>query len=278
MPDVLSRWAYPAAHAAPDVSIMSSEEDVAGLEADEREERLWADSQMARGISAEFCQQYGIWYRQFRHVFAAHDCLHPRTSSAPSVCCAVHRVHQEEPNSSEIEDSWLRNLRDRFAVPSRMCRIQKKQVKAMYRNLREQDWSHQRLLSAYACVSDALWANAQHFDGPLSPDLTQVRNLIVAPAVSVLFSDWTAEYQSDPYWSGVHVALRHDDPAVQPPAALESFGLYKRRISYKGKYAFPASLIQQIILACHSYVHGCFEKTLRLVDRKFHFNGLTKAA
>ena len=63
----------------------------------------------------------------------------------------------------------------------------------MYRNFREQDWSHQGLLSAYACVSDALWANAQPFEGPLPPDLTQVRKLTVPPEVSVLFSDWTAE-------------------------------------------------------------------------------------
>ena len=173
MPDVLSRWAYPAAHAAPDVSIMGSKEDVAGWEADEREERLWADSKMARGISAEFCQQYGTWYRQVRHAFPAHDCLHPRTSSAPSVCCALQRVHQEERISSDIQDSRLRNLRDRFAAPSCMCGSQKKQVKAMYRNLREQDWSHQGLLSAYACVSDALWANTPPFEGPLSPDLTR---------------------------------------------------------------------------------------------------------
>ena len=127
VPDVLSRWAYPAAHAAPDVSIMGSKEDVAGWEADEREERLWADTQMARGISAEFCQQYGIWYRQFRHAFPAHDCLHPRTFSAQF---ALHRVHQEERISSDIQESWLRNLRDRFAVPSRMCRSQKKTGKS----------------------------------------------------------------------------------------------------------------------------------------------------
>ena len=85
VPDVMSRWAYPAAHAAPDVSIIGSKDDVEGWEADEREERLWADSQMARGISAEFCQHSGAWYGQFRHAFPAHDCLRPRTSSAPSV-------------------------------------------------------------------------------------------------------------------------------------------------------------------------------------------------
>ena len=107
VPDVLSRWAHPAAHAAPDVSIMGSKEDVAGSEADERKERLWADSQMARGISAEFCQQYGTWYGQFRHAFPTHDYLHARTSSAPSICCALHRGHQEERISIYIQDSRL---------------------------------------------------------------------------------------------------------------------------------------------------------------------------
>ena len=60
-------------------------------------------------------------------------------------------------------------------------------------------------------------------------------------------------------WSGVYAALRQDDQAVRPPAVLESFGLYKRRSRYKGKFAVPASLIQRVILASHSYVHGCVE-------------------
>ena len=108
-------------------------------------------------------------------------------------------------------------------------------------------------------------------------ELLQLRNLPLPPEINILFSDWTAAYQADPYWSGVHAALRQDDPAVRPPAALESFGLYKRRIRFRRNYAVPASLIQQVILACHSYGHSGIEKTLLMVDRKFCFHGLTKA-
>ena len=42
-------------------------------------------------------------------------------------------------------------------------------------------------------------------------------------------------------------------------------------------HTLPASLIQQVILAYHSYVHNGIEKTLLMVDRKFCFHGLTKA-
>ena len=64
---------------------------------------------------------------------------------------------------------------------------------------------------------------------------------------------------------------------MHPTAALESLGLYKRRIRFRGNYAVPASLIQHVILACHSYVHSGIEKTLLMVDWKFCFHGLTKA-
>ena len=64
---------------------------------------------------------------------------------------------------------------------------------------------------------------------------------------------------------------------MRPPAALESFGLYKGRIRFRGKYAVPASLIQQVLLACHSYVHDGIEKTLLMGDSKFIFYRLTEA-
>ena len=110
----------------------------------------------------------------------------------------------------------------------------------------------------------------------MPPELVQLRNLTLPPENNILFSDWTAEYQADPYWSGVNDALRQEDPAVRPPAAFESFGLYNRRIRFRGKFAVPASLIQQIVLACHSYVPLALKRRL-MVDRKFCCHGLTKA-
>ena len=59
VPDVMSRWAYPAAHAARNVSIMGSQADVEGWEADDQEERSWADSQVARKIPPDFVRAYG---------------------------------------------------------------------------------------------------------------------------------------------------------------------------------------------------------------------------
>ena len=64
---------------------------------------------------------------------------------------------------------------------------------------------------------------------------------------------------------------------MRPPAALESFRLYKRCIRLRGKYAVPASLIQQVILVCHSYVHSGIEKTLPMVDCNLCFHDLAKA-
>ena len=65
VPDVMSRRAYPAAHAAPDVSIMRSQADVEGWEADDRKERNWADSQVA----ATFLQSTS------RHIVPGTDSL-----------------------------------------------------------------------------------------------------------------------------------------------------------------------------------------------------------
>ena len=46
VPDILSCWSYPAHEAAPDVSIHGTEEDLAGWERDELEEKEWADSEL----------------------------------------------------------------------------------------------------------------------------------------------------------------------------------------------------------------------------------------
>ena len=61
VPDVMSRWAYLAALAAPDVFIMGSQADVEGWEAANREERKRADSQVARVIPLEFVCTYSAW-------------------------------------------------------------------------------------------------------------------------------------------------------------------------------------------------------------------------
>ena len=275
VPDVMSRWAYPAAHAAPDVSIMGSQADVEGWEADDREERSWADSQVAREIPPEFVRAYSAWYRQFAGVCPARERV--RLASAVPDFPSLRRIYEEEQSSGEIHQSRVRNLQHRFSVPSRPHRSQKRQLKTMYKNYDEQDWSYQGLVPAYACISDSLWASSEPLTGSVPSELVQLRSLTLPPEINVLFSDWTAEYQADPYWSGVYAALRQDDPAVRPPAALERFGLYKRRIRFRGKYAVPASLIQRVILACHLYVHSGIEKTLLMVDRKFCFHGLTKA-
>ena len=183
----------------------------------------------------------------------------------------------EDEQSREGHESRLRTLRHRFDFPSRMCRSQKKTVRTLFRNPSEQDWSHQGLIPAYACVSDSLWEGLEPLTGALSPDLTPVRNLEVPPEVNVLSTDWTAEYKGDPYWSGVYAALRQDDPSVRPPAALEDFGLHRHRIRFERKQAVPKGLLQQVILACHPYVPGGFDKTLLMVDRKFYFHGLSRA-
>ena len=200
-----------------------------------------------------------------------------RLSSVVPDFPSLRRIYEEEQSSGEIHQSRVWNLRHRFTVPSRPHRSQKRQLRTMCKNYDEQDWSYQGLVPAYTCISDLLWASSEPLTGSVPSELVQLRNLTLPPEIYVLFSDWTAEYQADPYWSAIYAALRQDDPALGPPAALEIFGLYKRRIRFRGKYAVPASLIQQVILACHSYVHSGIEKTLLMVDRKFCFHGLTKA-
>ena len=254
---------------------MGSQADVEGWEADDREERSWADSQVAREIPPDLVRAYGAWYRQFAGVCPARERV--RLWSVVPDFPSLRRIYEEEQSSGEIHHSRVRNFQHRLSVPSRPHRGQKRQLTTMYKNYDEQDWSYQGLVPAYACISDSLWASSEPLTGSVPSELVQLRNLTLPPEINVLFSDWTAEYQADPYWSGVYAALRQNDPAVRPPAALESFGLYKRRIGFRGKYAVPASLIQQVILACHSYVHSGFEKTLLMVDRKFCFHGLTKA-
>ena len=217
---------------------------------------------------------YGTWYRQFQAITSAG---HEQSPSQPADFSRLCRMTLEDEQSRKVHESRLRALRHRFDFPSRMCRSQKKTVRTLFRNLSEQDWSHQGLIPAYACVSDSLWEGLEPLTGALSPNFTRVRSLTVPPEVNVLFTDWTAEYKADPYWSGVYAALRQDDPSVRPPAALEDFGLYRHRIRFKGKHAVPRGLLQQVILACHSYVHGGFDKTLLMVDRKFYFHGLSRA-
>ena len=221
VPNVMSRWAYPAAHAASDVSIMGSQADGEGWEADDREERSWADSQVAREIPLEFVRAYSAWYRQLAGVGAARDRV--RLSSVVPDCPSLRRVYEEEQSSGEIHQSRTRNLQHRFSVPSRPHRSQTRQLRTMYKNYDEQDWSYQGLVPAYACMSDSLWASSEPLTGSVPSELVQLRNLTLPPEINVLFSDWTAEYQADPYWSAVYAALRQDDPAVCPPAALESF-------------------------------------------------------
>ena len=77
--------------------------------------------------------------------------------------------------------------------------------------------------------------------GAVPSELVQLRNLTLPPEINVLSLDCTAEYQADPYWSGVYAALRQNDPAVCPPDALESFGWYKREV-YSPSVSDPAGV------------------------------------
>ena len=112
VPGVMSRWVYPVAHAAPDVSIMGSQADVEGWEADDREERSWADSQVAREIPPHFVRAYGAWYRQFAGVCPARErvCLSSVVSDFPS----VRRIYEEEQSSGEIHQSPVQNCNTGF--------------------------------------------------------------------------------------------------------------------------------------------------------------------
>ena len=249
--------------------------DVEGWEADDREKWSWADSQVAPEIPPEFVRAFCAWYRQFARVCLARERM--RLSSVVPDLPSLRRIYEGEQSSGEIHQGRVPNLRHRISVPSRLHRSQKRQLRSMYKNYDEQDWSYLGLVPAYACISDSLWASSEPLTGSLPSDLVQLCNLTLPPEINVLFSDCSAECQADPYWSGVSAAVRQDDPAVRPPAALERFRLHKRRMRFRGKYAVPASLIQQVILACHWYVHSGIERTLLMVDRKFCFHGLTKA-
>ena len=57
VPDILSRWSYPAHQAAPDVSIHGCETDVLGWEQDEQEVKAWADSEL------QFSRRVRRWVR-----------------------------------------------------------------------------------------------------------------------------------------------------------------------------------------------------------------------
>ena len=57
VPDILSRWSYPAHQVAPDVSIHGCETDVLGWEQDEQEVKAWADSEL------QFSRRVRRWVR-----------------------------------------------------------------------------------------------------------------------------------------------------------------------------------------------------------------------
>ena len=97
IPDVMSRWAYPAAHAVNNVSILGSQADVEGWEADDQEERKLADSQVARKIPPEFVQAYSAWYRQFAGVCPARERV--RLLSVIPVFPSLRSIYEEEQSS-----------------------------------------------------------------------------------------------------------------------------------------------------------------------------------
>ena len=131
VPDVMSRPAFPAAHAAPDVSIMGSQADLEWWETGDKEERQWADSQVARDIPPEFVRTYGACCRQFASVCSARDQL--QLSSVVSDFPSPRRIYEEEQSCEEIHQRLMRNLKDRFSVPSRPHRSQKRQLRTCAR-------------------------------------------------------------------------------------------------------------------------------------------------
>ena len=137
VPDVMSRWAYPAAHAAPNVSIMGSQADVEGWEADDKKKRQWADSQVAWDIPPDSVRTYGARYRRFASVCSARE--HEHLSSVVSDFPLLRKTYKEEQSSEEIRQRRIRNLKHRFPDPSRPHRSQKRQLRTMCRYYHEQD-------------------------------------------------------------------------------------------------------------------------------------------
>ena len=80
----------------------------------------------------------------------------------------------------------------------------------------------------------------------------------------------------------IHIGSAHLPPFLRMTQLfncvlhLTAFG--RTSNCYNGKYAVPMSLVQQLILPCHSYMIGGLDKTLLLVDREFYFHGFTRAA
>ena len=89
------------------------------------------------------------------------------------------------------------------------------------------------------------------------------------PDTAVLYSDGDSEYAADPVLGPHWTTLQADDVG----------GQYRLRIvgvRLAGRVCVPLSLLDQGIVATHTYAHPGIHKTHKPIDRKYIFQELDK--
>ena len=82
--------------------------------------------------------------------------------------------------------------------------------------------------------------------------------------IDVLFADWSEAYLADPLWKESFEGLQRGE-------LCRGSGLCHGKIRQGGRTVVPASLVQPVIEAMHSYSHPGVDKLTQLCRRKYIF-------
>ena len=260
-PDALSRWAYPAG-LSQDVSFRGSEEDQRGPDQCDPDDFEYSQ----KILRDKYPDAFGE-YRTVRScaVSGCSECV-PVIFSDPSdarealtAARAVaelslydlqpHSFHPDAPSFADEDGVHIQtNIRS--------LRTSNRSIRRLRR---------QNLRPAASQVSEF----AVH---RLSPDIScdldchvhEVSTLKLPSDRAVLYNDWDSEYANDP-------VLGSHWPILQREGISGKYRLYMGRVRLDGQICVPLTLLDNIIIATHSYAHPGVYKTHQLIDRKYVF-------